>query len=74
MVQRELPGVRWYASAYSYTDTQLDIAGFDEGRDVCSPEMARHVVGYDPDVFTTMGFCALGTRGATTAATARTCR
>src|SRR5262249_9728033 len=53
LLERELPGVRWYASAYRYTDTQLDIAGFDEGRDVCSPEMARHVAGYDPDVFTT---------------------
>jgi hypothetical protein len=58
LVERELPGVRWYASAHSYTDTQLDIAGFENGRDVCSPEMARHVAGYDPDVFTTMGFCA----------------
>jgi hypothetical protein len=58
LVERELPGVRWYASAYRYTDTQLDIAGFDNGRGVCSPEMARHVAGYDPDVFTTMGFCA----------------
>ncbi|HWG46541.1 MAG TPA: DUF362 domain-containing protein [Gemmataceae bacterium] len=58
LVERELPGVRWYASAHSYSDTQLDIAGFDRGRDVCSPEMARHITGYDPDVFTTMGFCA----------------
>jgi uncharacterized protein (DUF362 family) len=57
LVERELPGVRWYASAYRYTDEQLDITGFDHGRDVCSVEMARHVVGYDPDVFTTMGYC-----------------
>jgi hypothetical protein len=58
LVERELPGVRWYASAHGWSDTQVDITGFDYGRDVCSPEMARHVAGYDPDVFTTMGFCA----------------
>jgi hypothetical protein len=58
LVQRELPGVRWMASAYRYSNTQVDITGFDEGRDVCSPEMAKHIAGYDPDVFTTMGFCA----------------
>jgi hypothetical protein len=58
LVERELPGVRWYASAHGYTDTQVDIAGFDNGRDVCSPQMARHIAGYDPDVFTTMGFSA----------------
>jgi hypothetical protein len=58
LVERELPGVRWYASAAGYTDTQLDVGGFDLGRDVCSVETARHVAGYDPDVFTTMGFSA----------------
>jgi hypothetical protein len=57
LVERELPGVRWLASAFGYSNDQLDVTGFDENRDVCSPEMARHIVGYDPDVFTTMGFC-----------------
>lgn len=57
-VERELPGVRWYASSQGYSEGQLDITGLDNGRDACSPEMARHVAGYDPDVFTTMGFCA----------------
>jgi hypothetical protein len=57
LVERELPGVRWLASAYRYSDDQVDVAGFDQGRDVCSPEMARHIAGYDPDVFTIMGFC-----------------
>jgi hypothetical protein len=55
-LRREFPGVRWYASAWSYTDNQLDITGFDKGRGICSVEAARHVAGYDPDVFTTMGF------------------
>jgi hypothetical protein len=58
LVERELPGVRWYASAAEYTNEQLDITGFDEGRGKWSVETARHVAGYDPDVFTTMGFCA----------------
>ncbi len=57
-VGSELPGVRWYASAVDGGGGQVDIAGFDSGRDRCSPELARHVVGYDPDVFTTMGYCA----------------
>jgi uncharacterized protein (DUF362 family) len=58
MTCRPLDGVRWAASAVRYTDTQLDVAGFDQGRDACSPELARHVAGYDPDVFTSMGFCS----------------
>jgi uncharacterized protein (DUF362 family) len=56
--RNEMQGVRWYASSESYSDTQLDIEGFDRGRDRCSVEMAKHVVGYDPDVFAHMGFCA----------------
>jgi hypothetical protein len=58
LVERELPGVRWYASSWAYSNEQVDIAGFDQGRDACSVESARHVAGYDPDVFTTMGFSA----------------
>ena len=46
------------ASAAGYTDTQLDIEGFDRAATSISPELARHVVGYDPDVFAHMGFCA----------------
>src|SRR5204863_2701820 len=57
LVERELQGVRWYASAFAYSDDQVDIAGFDQGRDACSVEMARHIAGYDPDVFTVMGYC-----------------
>lgn len=58
LMRSEFPKVRWYGSAVSYTNEQLDVTGFDRGRDSCSPELARHVAGYDPDVFTTMGFCA----------------
>jgi hypothetical protein len=66
LVERELPDVRWAASAVRYTETQLDVTGFDHGRDQMgirdedklSVEALRHVAGYDPDVFTVMGFCA----------------
>ena len=58
LASRPMDGVRWLASAARYTDTQLDIEGFDEGRDAFSVELARHVVGYDPDVFAHMGFSA----------------
>lgn len=58
LVERELPrGVRWHAAALSYSDAQLDIRGRDPD---CTPQAAeadRRVVGYDPDVFTTMGYC-----------------
>ncbi len=58
VVERELPGVRWYASSLSYSDPQLDIAGIDQGRDAVPGGIAGHIVGYDPDVFTLLGFCA----------------
>lgn len=58
MSERPMAGVRWMASSVSYTDTQLDLEGFDRGRDACPPEIASHVAGYDPDVFAHMGFCA----------------
>lgn len=44
--EKVMDGVRWYASSSEYTDTQLDIEGYDHKRD-----MDDHVVGYDPDVF-----------------------
>ena len=55
---RPMEGVRWLASSAGYTDTQLDIEGFDLPRDSYSFELTRHVAGYDPDVFAHMGFCA----------------
>ncbi len=49
--ERDMAGVRWYASSASYSNTQLAIDGYDDnsGRD-------PHVIGYDPDVFVSMGF------------------
>jgi hypothetical protein len=58
VVENELPGVRWYASSLGYSDSQLDVAGFDQGRDAAPGGVAAHVAGYDPEVFTVMGFCA----------------
>jgi hypothetical protein len=57
LVERELPGVRWTVSGAGYSAYQLDVRGFDPDSARLSPEVASHVVGYDPDVFTTMGFC-----------------
>lgn len=59
LVEKELPkGVRWYASSAGYSETQLDINGFDRGHDGYPPDLSKHVAGYDPDVFTSMGFSA----------------
>jgi hypothetical protein len=55
---REMDGVRWLASAVSYSNDQLDIRGRDPDCAGLGPEYLRHVAGYDPDVFTAMGFCA----------------
>lgn len=57
LVERELPGVRWMASAASYSNEQLDVRGRDPDCAELSPEVMRNVMGYDPDVFTSMGFC-----------------
>lgn len=53
--ERDMAGVRWYASAHAYDDMQLDITGQH-------PNQHRdpHVVGYDPDVFVSMGFAPPG--------------
>jgi hypothetical protein len=58
LTTRPLDGVRWLASSAAYSTAQVAIDGFDESRDSYSPELARHVVGYDPDVYTTMGYCS----------------
>jgi uncharacterized protein (DUF362 family) len=60
MRERALDGVRWYASAANYDDSQVEITGFPAGRAAVTPELARHVVGYDPDAFVHMGFCNPG--------------
>lgn len=50
-----MEGVRWMASAAAYTETQLAITGIDVP-DAFSPELLKHVAGYDPDSFVHMGF------------------
>jgi hypothetical protein len=60
MRERAMDGVRWYASSSGYDDGQLSITGFPRSRDDCPHNIARHVVGYDPDVFVHMGFAARG--------------
>lgn len=57
LTEREMDGVRWYASAAGYTNEQLAIDGIEDPT-AYSPELLRHVVGYDPDSFVTMGFAA----------------
>jgi hypothetical protein len=52
LAARPMDGVRWFASAHGYDNSQLDIDGRgDRG------ERDPHVVGYDRDVFVSMGFC-----------------
>src|SRR5439155_11343240 len=58
MFERDMDDVRWYASAARYDNRQVNIEGFDEDRSAFPPELVRHVVGYDPDVFVRMGFAA----------------
>jgi uncharacterized protein (DUF362 family) len=51
--ERGMEGVRWYASSAVYSNEQLAIDGYDGNRD-----RDPNVVGYDPDVFVSMGFAA----------------
>jgi uncharacterized protein (DUF362 family) len=57
MSEPELDGARWFASSAKYDELQLDIEGYDStpGRRVSRDP---HVVGYDPDVFVSMGFAS----------------
>ncbi len=55
LTEREMDGVRWFASAAGYTNEQLAIDGVEDPT-AHSPELLRHVVGYDPDCFVNMGF------------------
>jgi hypothetical protein len=54
---RPMEGVRWYASSAAYDNDQLEIDGLLPGR---KKQRDEHVVGYDPDVFVTMGFAQTG--------------
>src|SRR5262245_40438433 len=57
MREREMDECRWYAASAGYSNTQLEINGIADGN-AHSPELLRHVVGYDPDCFVHMGFAA----------------
>ena len=52
-----LDGVRWAASGAGYSAQQLAISGVNNPNDY-SPELLKHVAGYDPDHFVHMGFAA----------------
>jgi hypothetical protein len=52
----EMDDVRWYASAAQYDSQQVDIEGYASTPGPHRPERDPHVVGYDPDVFVSMGF------------------
>jgi uncharacterized protein (DUF362 family) len=58
MSERAMDDVRWYASGSGFDPRQLDISGQDRGTE--SQGRDSHVVGYDPDVFVSMGFAAPG--------------
>jgi uncharacterized protein (DUF362 family) len=49
--ERGMEGVRWHAAGVRYNNRQVAIDGHDDTRDRDSS-----VVGYDPDVFVSMGF------------------
>ncbi len=49
--ERPMQDVRWFASSQGYDEQQLNIDGQVNGRD-----RDPNVVGYDPDVFVSMGF------------------
>jgi hypothetical protein len=59
-LMREPPmaGTRWFASSAGYSSGQVEITGLDGPRSAFPPELTRHVIGYDPLVFTEMDFDA----------------
>jgi uncharacterized protein (DUF362 family) len=58
MREPALDGCRWACASAGYSPGQLAIDGLDFGRDRYTPELASHVMGYDPDVFVHMGYAA----------------
>jgi hypothetical protein len=58
MHERDMMGTRWFASSAGYSEGQVEIDGFRGSRANYAPELARHVVGYDPDVFVVLDFDA----------------
>jgi hypothetical protein len=60
MGSRDMDGVRWFASSATYDEQQVDIEGYPSEIGRRRPERDPHVVGYDPDVYVSMGFAADG--------------
>jgi uncharacterized protein (DUF362 family) len=58
MREPAMAGTRWYASSAGYSAGQVEIDGFGSPRSAYSPDLVKHVVGYDPDCFVTMDFDA----------------
>src|ERR1043166_1059456 len=54
LTERAMDDVKWFASSAQYDETQVAIDGQLPG------DRDRNVVGYDPDVFVSMGFAAPG--------------
>jgi hypothetical protein len=50
-VERELPGVQWYASSVTGGNVQTDLDGRDSDNKGNRPDADPHVLGYDPDRF-----------------------
>jgi uncharacterized protein (DUF362 family) len=58
-LQRELPGVGWYAAAVKYDDRQTDLDGRDPNpKTGVRPDPDPHVLGYDPDVFRKLDYAS----------------
>jgi hypothetical protein len=55
-VQRELPGVKWYASGTGYDTSQLDLEGRHTDANGKRSDPDPHVLGYDRDVFKKFDF------------------
>jgi uncharacterized protein (DUF362 family) len=58
MASPEMDGTRWFASSLGYDELQRDIEGYSSIPRARRPERDPHVVGYDPDVYVSMGFAA----------------
>ncbi len=57
-VARELPDVRWYASAVTGGPIQTDLQGRDPNGEGVRPDPDPHVIGYDRDVFCKLDYCS----------------
>lgn len=72
--ERDLAGVRWYASSASGSGLQVDILGFDNGRDACSPSWPGTWPATIPMSSSTWALPISATIPETIAVSAATCR